>query len=96
MIKQQEPTITAVLESMTIHNYLKDALRVFLTKDPVDAANDADLLALLMRRRVENFLLVLLAVIPLTTTAPTEVPLQSAGQPSAPVCVNYCLAGVAQ
>ena len=96
MIRQQEPTVTQVLESMGTHTYLKDALRVFLSKDPVDAANDADLLALLMRQRVENFLLVLLAVIPLTTTAPKEIPLQEAGQLTAPVCVQYCLDGVPQ
>lgn len=51
-----DPTITEVLESPCTHNYLKDALRVFLTKDPVDAANDAELLATLMRQRVGNFL----------------------------------------
>jgi hypothetical protein len=52
----QTPMITAVLESPCTHNYLKEALRVFLTKDPIDAANDAELLAELMRQRVENFL----------------------------------------
>jgi hypothetical protein len=49
-------TITDVLESPCTNNYLKEALRVFLTKDPVDAANDAELLAELMRGRVENYL----------------------------------------
>lgn len=56
MIRQQVPSITAVLESPCVHTYMKDALRVFLTKDPVDAANDAELLAALMRQRVENYL----------------------------------------
>jgi len=49
-------TIPEILESPCVHNYLKDALRVFLTKDPVDAVNDAELLAQLMRQRVENYL----------------------------------------
>lgn len=54
MIRQQVPSITAVLESPCIHTYMKDALRVFLTRDPVDAANDAELLAELLRQRLEN------------------------------------------
>lgn len=51
-----EPSITQVLESPATHNYLKEALRVFLQKDPIDAVNDAELLAILMRQRVENYL----------------------------------------
>jgi hypothetical protein len=50
------PTITEVLESPCTHFYLKEALKVFLTKDPIDAANDAELLSELMRQRVENYL----------------------------------------
>ncbi len=53
---EPEIKVAEVLESPCTHNYLKDALRVFLAKDPIDAANDADLLAAIMRQRVENYL----------------------------------------
>lgn len=51
-----------------------------------------------LRRRLAELakMIVLLALIPLTTTAPREIPLQEAGQPSAPVCVQYCIDGVPQ
>lgn len=52
----KSPTVTEILASPCTHNYLKDALHVFLQKDPIDAVNDAELLAELMRQRVENFL----------------------------------------
>jgi hypothetical protein len=48
--------ITEVLESPCTHRQLKAALEAFLQMDPVDAANDADLLAELMDQRVDNFL----------------------------------------
>jgi hypothetical protein len=48
--------VAAILEDPSAHEYLKYSLRVFLTMDPVDAANDAELLAEIMRQRVENYL----------------------------------------
>lgn len=49
------PTIQQVLEYPGTHNYLKDTIRLFLSKDPVDALNDAELLYLLLRKRVGGF-----------------------------------------
>ena len=46
----------AVLKSPCTHRQLKSALEAFLLMDPIDAANDADILARLMNQRVENFL----------------------------------------
>ena len=41
-----------IMESPEIHFFLKDALRVFNAKDPVDAYTDAVLLAELMAYRL--------------------------------------------
>jgi hypothetical protein len=48
--------IGEVLRSPCTHRQLKAALEAFLQMDPIDAANDADLLAELMDARCENFL----------------------------------------
>jgi hypothetical protein len=50
------PTIEQVLASPCTHNWLKDALRSALDKDPVDASYDAELLAKLLRARLDSIL----------------------------------------
>ena len=50
------PTIEQVLASPATHYWLKDALQSALTKDPVDASYDAELLAKLLRARLDSIL----------------------------------------
>lgn len=45
------PTIDAVLADPAASDWLKNALRAAAGRDPVDAANDADLLAALLDQR---------------------------------------------
>ncbi len=45
------PTIEELLADPAITYWFKDALRDLLERDPVDAANDAELLAQVMRER---------------------------------------------
>lgn len=45
------PTTEEVLGDPTASSWLKDALRMALKRDPVDAANDAEVLAQLLDRR---------------------------------------------
>lgn len=45
------PTIDQVMSSEEASFWLKDALRTALMRDPIDAANDAELLANLLRDR---------------------------------------------
>jgi len=45
------PSIESVLADPCAHNWLKAALRSALALDPVDAANDAELLSLLLDAR---------------------------------------------
>ena len=50
------PTIEQVLASPATHNWLKSALASALDKDPVDASYDAELLAKLLRARLDSML----------------------------------------
>jgi hypothetical protein len=49
-------SIAEVLSDPTASGWLKDALRSALLRDPVDAANDAEFLALLLARRCDQIL----------------------------------------
>jgi len=48
--------IDQVLANPAVHNYLKDAIRVFMNKDCVDACQDSKLLADLMLNRMNSLL----------------------------------------
>lgn len=48
------PTAIEVMESPFAHNYLKQTLQLFLSKDPVDALNDAELLIAILKVRLET------------------------------------------
>jgi hypothetical protein len=50
------PTIEQVLANPATHNWLKSALTSALDKDPVDAFYDAELLAKLLRARLDSIL----------------------------------------
>ena len=50
------PTIEEVLRDPSASFWLKAALRSALARDPVDAANDAEVLALLLDRRCWSML----------------------------------------
>ncbi len=50
------PTIEQVMANPATHNWLKDALQSALDKDPVDASYDAELLAKLLRARLDHVL----------------------------------------
>lgn len=50
------PEIAAVLEDPAASFWLKAAIRSALDRDPVDAANDADLLSCLLARRCQEIL----------------------------------------
>ena len=50
------PTIEEILNDPAASFWLKSALRSTLSRDPVDAANDADVLARVLRRRCQNIL----------------------------------------
>lgn len=50
------PTLDEVLSSPTSSSWLKDALRSSLPRDPVDAARDAELLALVLSSRADLLL----------------------------------------
>ena len=55
--KQYElPTIEEVLRDPAASFWLKNALRSALARDPVDAANDAEILARLLDRRCRSIL----------------------------------------
>lgn len=49
----QLPTINDVLSNPGTSYWLKDALKGALLRDPVDSANDAELLAALLSQRAE-------------------------------------------
>lgn len=53
---QSLPTLQQVLDSPTASYWLKNALRSAIARDCVDAANDAEVLAALLRRHA-NFAL---------------------------------------
>ena len=46
------PTIDEILHDPSASNWLRDALRQSLDRDPVDAANDAEILAAVLAARV--------------------------------------------
>ena len=50
------PDIEEVLRDPTASFWLKDALRSALARDPVDAANDAEVLARLLDRKCRSLL----------------------------------------
>jgi hypothetical protein len=50
------PPIEAILDDRAASFWLKAALRSALSRDPVDAANDADVLARLLERRCRSIL----------------------------------------
>ena len=50
------PTIEEVLRDSSASFWLKAALRSALARDPVDAANDAEVLARLLDRRCRSLL----------------------------------------
>ena len=50
------PTIEELLRDPSASFWLKAALRSALARDPVDAANDAEVLALLLHRRCRSML----------------------------------------
>ena len=50
------PSAIEVMESRYAHQYLKDALQVFLSKDPVDAVNDAEILLAICKNRLNALL----------------------------------------
>jgi len=50
------PTIDEILGDPAASFWLKGALRSALSRDPVDAANDADLLAQVLELRCRNIL----------------------------------------
>lgn len=48
------PPIGEVLKDQTVSHWLVSSLHLALTRDPVDAANDAEFLAALLRRRARE------------------------------------------
>lgn len=54
--ERELPTIEEVLRDPSASFWLKAALRSALARDPVDAANDAEVLALLLDRRCRSML----------------------------------------
>jgi hypothetical protein len=50
------PEIAKVLQDPAASFWLKDALRSALARDPVDAANDAEILCRLLARRCDEIL----------------------------------------
>ena len=56
--KSSAPTPDELLTSLTASIWLKDALRSALGRDPVDAARDAELLALVLAARADSLLAV--------------------------------------
>lgn len=50
------PTINEVLDSKWASAWLKDAIRSALLRDPVDAANDCDLLNILVAKHTDHIL----------------------------------------
>jgi hypothetical protein len=50
------PSIDEVLVDPAASRWLKSALRSSLSRDPVDAANDSEILARLLERRCDRFL----------------------------------------
>jgi hypothetical protein len=49
----QNPDIARVLADPSASDWLKDAIRSSLVRDPVDAANDAEVLSQLLQQRAD-------------------------------------------
>lgn len=60
-MQTQTPTIEQLLHSPAASNWLKRALEESLRRDPVDAANDAELLSAVLNKRADDSLAVLMA-----------------------------------
>jgi hypothetical protein len=54
--EQHPPTIEQILRDPAGSSWLKNALRSALSRDPVDVANDADVLAQLLSSRCRELL----------------------------------------
>lgn len=54
MVKTYTDSRDEVLSNPATHFYLKDAIRAFDAKDPVDAYNDAKILLTLQERRIDK------------------------------------------
>ena len=54
--EQELPTTEEVLRDPSASSWLKDALRSALPRDPIDAANDAEILARLLDRQCRTTL----------------------------------------
>lgn len=82
-------TPNEILQDPTASYWLKDALRQSLGRDPVDAVNDAEWLAEYLRSRLHSLMgaAASLAVL-VASQFPADV--YTAGQTSAPVCIEYC------
>jgi len=88
----------ALLKDPTTSFWFKDALRAALLRDPVDAVNDAEVLLETLTARLELFqptrkvpglLLAVFLTARLVISFPTsDIPLQQAGQTSAPECLS--------
>lgn len=52
----EPPTVDLILADLEASNWLKSALLAALLRDPVDAANDADVLAAVLARRAREIL----------------------------------------
>lgn len=51
--RSDDPTIETVLADPSCSNWLRNALTTALTRDPVDAANDAEVMAKLLAARAD-------------------------------------------
>lgn len=54
--KTPAPSVAEVLSDPSASHWLKNALRAALSRDPVDAANDAEVLARVLDARVRDLL----------------------------------------
>jgi hypothetical protein len=52
----EDPEIAQVLTDPAASQWLKNTLRTALSRDPVDAANDAEVLHLILERRCRDLL----------------------------------------
>ena len=64
----------AILTDPTSSYWIKDALRAALERDPVDAANDAEILALVLDQRCTDIAATLADGGPATATGSQETP----------------------
>ncbi len=55
-LTEWEEQCTAVLQDPTTHSWVRDALRVAQEKDPLDAAYGAEVIANLLKQRVDLIL----------------------------------------